>query len=88
MERGVGQGHVGQGGHQRRKRVDLRAHLLGDRVNEPDVQVLLRADACRGGDRHRMRATEPLPAPQPIPGMRPSPGSRQGPRARPKAEQS
>lgn len=48
MEGGVDQGQVGVGGPQR-SRVDRRAHLLGDRVNEPDVQVLLRAHACRGG---------------------------------------
>lgn len=35
-----------EGGLQRRIPVDHGAHLLSDRVNEPDVQVLLRADTC------------------------------------------
>lgn len=46
--------------------MDPPAHLLGDRVDEPDVQVLLRADACGGGGGHQVRAAEPLTAPKPI----------------------
>lgn len=45
------------------------AHLLGDRVDEPDVQVLLGADACGGGGGHEVRATEPLSAPKPVPAV-------------------
>lgn len=35
-----------EGALQRRSPVDHGAHLLGDGVNEPDVQVLLSADTC------------------------------------------
>lgn len=44
---------VGGGGGQRRPRnsqVAHGTHLLGDRVDQPDIEVLLRADACRRGD--------------------------------------
>lgn len=58
-------GGEGEGGPEKR-RVDPPAHLLGDRVDEPDVQVLLRADACGEGGGHQVRAAEPLTAPKPI----------------------
>lgn len=63
---------------QSNKGVDRRAHLLGDRVDEPDVQVLLGADTCdRGGDSsgHGVRAEEPLPGTSNLSLMWSGPGS-------------
>lgn len=56
-----GQGKAGEGETRswRGAAKELGAHLLGDRVNEPDVQVLLRADACGGGDGHKVRTSSP-----------------------------
>lgn len=70
-----GRGNSGTGGEaphpQRKKGVDRRAHLLGDGVDEPDVQVLLRADTCGGGGaRGQGRGALPRHH-QPIGGVRP-----------------
>lgn len=67
----VGRSGTGREGCPRKRRGGRRAHLLGDRVDEPDVQVLLRADTCRGGERGRAQdegCKAPPTRPQPVPG--------------------
>lgn len=58
MSRGQGQTRVRPGG---RGAEWTAAHLLGDRVDEPDVQVLLRADACGGGAGTKSGPRSPWP---------------------------